>query len=297
MTRARRLQCPACRGTTIEGDIKVNFALREALGDIDGGTTNVSKTKTIGFLDTPAPSGRTWQDEVNSQGPLALDSGSMYPVGAWGQCIAYATLYELTTPDWAAESEYRDEGVVGSVLLELSQKCKSNPDLQRRVVQAGERLERDCRRAHVRGQPLPIIHQQAGVTRAASTGSGFSRPSATVPTQHRQMSLASPAGFMGTASPAGCSWRQFCAPHFPEIDTRTGFVVGPWGECLAWAKVFELQNPGWEDGPCGQAINAMLDRAGPRKREIERAADLLEQACAAAGASRRPVPLINYTLQ
>lgn len=54
------------------------------------------------------------------------------------------------------------------------------------------------------------------------------------------------AGFMGTAAPNGRYWSEYCSGE-PEVS-GANFVVGPWGECLAWAVVYEYQND-WEDDP------------------------------------------------
>merc|ERR1712232_556913 len=87
-------------------------------------------------------------------------------------------------------------------------------------------------------------------------------------------------GFMTTLAPNGMQWMQYCQTSPPLTDNQ-GFVSGPWGECIAWANVFELQNPSWSqmpeyaaDGPCGQVIDAMLNTGGSQQ-----AAERLEQAC------------------
>ena len=54
-------------------------------------------------------------------------------------------------------------------------------------------------------------------------------------------------GFMGTAAPNGKPWLEYCRGGEPEISSGN-FIVGPWGECLAWAVIYEHQNK-WEDDP------------------------------------------------
>lgn len=105
-------------------------------------------------------------------------------------------------------------------------------------------------------------------------------------------------GFMGTISPSGATWMQYCqSAGAPRLDNR-GLVTGPWGECIAWAKVFEIQNPNWEsmpeyrdDGPCGQVIDALCQAGGSSE-----AGERLEEACQQAHAQGRPLPVINQTV-
>ncbi|OLQ01474.1 6-phosphogluconate dehydrogenase, decarboxylating [Symbiodinium microadriaticum] len=93
--------------------------------------------------------------------------------------------------------------------------------------------------------------------------------------------------FMDTAAPGGATWANYCQGP-PEVNPSTGFVAGRWGDCLAWAVVYEHQNPGWPQnptyrdmGPAGTVIQAMLENAEDSDCEdVERAANQLENACA-----------------
>lgn len=99
-------------------------------------------------------------------------------------------------------------------------------------------------------------------------------------------------GWMNTQAPNGQLWSQYCGASRPQV--QNGMLAGPWGECMAWAKLYEKQNPGWENdptfqgGPAGQIIEA-LQRAGGDTA----AADRLEQACEQAADSGHPLPIIN----
>merc|ERR1740123_2740362 len=68
-----------------------------------------------------------------------------------------------------------------------------------------------------------------------------------------------------TVAPNGMPWWQYCQGRPVSIDPASGFLIGPWGECLAWAKVFEIRNLGWQQdpryanqGPCARVIEAAL---------------------------------------
>jgi len=69
-----------------------------------------------------------------------------------------------------------------------------------------------------------------------------------------------PGAFLLTAAPSGAPWQQVLQGSFPVMDP-SGFVAGPWGECMHWAVVFEMTNnfsamPAYADeGPAGQVIN------------------------------------------
>jgi len=119
-------------------------------------------------------------------------------------------------------------------------------------------------------------------------------------TQLTQPERASSDGFMGTLAPNGRAWKDYCTAP-PEISA--GKVIGPWGECLAWAVVYEHQHKDWEDdptyhatsgGPAGSVIDAMIRKAGPSMvQEVGKAADALEQACRDAVQANRALPVIN----
>mmetsp|Transcript_41068 Transcript_41068/g.129299 ORF Transcript_41068/g.129299 Transcript_41068/m.129299 type:complete len:640 (-) Transcript_41068:152-2071(-) len=108
-------------------------------------------------------------------------------------------------------------------------------------------------------------------------------------------------GFMASASPSGRPWMDYCRGEQVVIDSP-GIVAGRWGECLAWAKVYELNNPSWEndpqyrdEGPCGQVVAAMLE-ASPydMRSDISEAAERLEDTCASCAERGQPMPLIGW---
>ncbi|CAE7205571.1 GND [Symbiodinium sp. CCMP2592] len=124
------------------------------------------------------------------------------------------------------------------------------------------------------------------------------------PYWHGQAPAPAPAqtntAFMDTAAPGGATWANYCRGP-PEVNPSTGFVAGRWGDCLAWAVVYEHQNPGWPQnptyrdmGPAGTVIQAMLENAADSDCEdVERAANQLENACRKAVASGGTLPVIN----
>lgn len=106
-------------------------------------------------------------------------------------------------------------------------------------------------------------------------------------------------GFLATAAPNGQSWGQYCQAQQPRVSPQ-GYPVGPWGECVAWSKIFEYQNPGslndpqYEGGPTGQVIQFMYNCAPPQMKEQCQVAGLqLEEACQQCADSGRPFPIIN----
>jgi len=114
------------------------------------------------------------------------------------------------------------------------------------------------------------------------------------------MAPPSMGGFMNTVAPNGMPWWQYCQGRPVSIDPASGFLLGPWGECLAWAKVFEIQNPGWEQdpnfagGPCGQVIEAAIAGCPNHlKGPAGQAAERLELACEEAAFNGAPLPVIG----
>merc|ERR1712048_232901 len=101
----------------------------------------------------------------------------------------------------------------------------------------------------------------------------------------------------GTVAPNGMIWSDYCMSSPVGIDTY-GFPAGAWGECIAYAKIFELENPDWgsnpnyqDEGPCGQVIGAMM-RAGGRGMEqgLEQAGNRLEEAVENNFRTGQPIP-------
>ena len=105
---------------------------------------------------------------------------------------------------------------------------------------------------------------------------------------------------MTTAAPNGKPWSEYCASTRPEIGPN-GSLTGRWGECLAWAVVFEHQDKSWErdptypsGGPAGTVIDAMVAQVpGSKAQEVGKAAEALEEQCRQAIQAGRPVPVIN----
>merc|ERR1719436_104349 len=101
-------------------------------------------------------------------------------------------------------------------------------------------------------------------------------------------------GFMDTKAPNGLTWMQYCGSLAPNVDRMQNIITGPWGECMAWAKVFEIQNPNWDsmpqythEGPCGQVIEAMKGMGA--SQDVVAIAENLEQQCENAHQQGRPL--------
>mmetsp|Transcript_19147 Transcript_19147/g.45118 ORF Transcript_19147/g.45118 Transcript_19147/m.45118 type:complete len:355 (-) Transcript_19147:53-1117(-) len=141
----------------------------------------------------------------------------------------------------------------------------------------------------------------AGAPGAVAMGGAFGagKPQAVAPPP-QAMGGGFAHGFMSTLAPNNQTWMNYCQTQQPSVDSQ--MVNGAWGECLAWSKVYEFQNPNYnqqpeyrEDGPAGQVIEAMLNRCPAHMRQqIEQAANKLEEACESAHRSGKPLPIINY---
>jgi len=88
-----------------------------------------------------------------------------------------------------------------------------------------------------------------------------------------------PMAFLTRPAPTGAVWADLLRAT-PATTDDSGFLAGPWGECLVAACQFEHSNPQWEqmpeysDGPCGQVVDFMLECG----HQLERPADKLERA-------------------
>jgi hypothetical protein len=126
------------------------------------------------------------------------------------------------------------------------------------------------------------------------------------PVQEAAAAPAVPAGpkggFLNTTTPNGLLWWHYCHGRPFSMDPVAGHLQGPWGECLAWAKVFEFTNPSWHqdpayamEGPCGQVIEALTNEVPFHMRSAAtEAAERLEGACEQAAASGMPLPVIHH---
>lgn len=142
-------------------------------------------------------------------------------------------------------------------------------------------------------RPLQLHSQQVYLQPQFQQYGAYQGP----PLQHQSpwpqatVSVAPPvldeAPFMRTAAPSGLSWAEHTRGVTPQLDPSTGFIVGPWAECIHWGVVFEHTND-WSSipqyaahGPVGGILLA-LERSlqgHPDLRGLMQAADRLEQAC------------------
>jgi len=110
--------------------------------------------------------------------------------------------------------------------------------------------------------------------------------------------------FMKTAAPSGTTWSQYCRTGGTFIDPATGYLAGPWAECISWGCVFEHTND-WgsmpeyaADGPIGgilQALDSTL-QGNPNKAQFMAAADRLEAASHALAENGQPLPAIKQVV-
>jgi len=106
------------------------------------------------------------------------------------------------------------------------------------------------------------------------------------------------AAFLDTMSPSGVTWARHVASGEIRVGPITGFLDGPWAECIASAVVFEHRHnwrrmPEYEsEGPVGGVLKALETALqGRRQREeLVEAAHRLEEAARAAVQQGRCVP-------
>lgn len=106
---------------------------------------------------------------------------------------------------------------------------------------------------------------------------------------------------MQTVAPSGTSWSQYVRTGSSFVDPRTGFLAGPWAECIAWAVIFEHTND-WQsmpqyaaDGVVGGVLQALESTLGgnPNRNNVMDAANRLEDASHQLAEQGRPLPAIN----
>jgi len=147
-----------------------------------------------------------------------------------------------------------------------------------------------CGGSQEAGQPAP--QRAGGAPRPGGAGGGWGN-------QKVIIEAPNPADppFMQTAAPSGTTWGQYVRTGSSFVDPRTGFLAGPWAECIAWAVVFEHNND-WSsmpqyaaDGVVGGVLQA-LERTG-RGPDVMQAAQRLEDASHALAERGEPLPAIN----
>jgi len=111
---------------------------------------------------------------------------------------------------------------------------------------------------------------------------------------------------MQTVAPSGTTWGQYVRTRSSFVDPKTGFLSGPWGECIAWAVIYEHavnwdkmpQYP--EDGVVGPVLKAFEEvvRRHPslKKANLIKAADMLEDAAHEMAMSGLSMPDIKQVV-
>mmetsp|Transcript_35282 Transcript_35282/g.77073 ORF Transcript_35282/g.77073 Transcript_35282/m.77073 type:complete len:293 (-) Transcript_35282:208-1086(-) len=108
--------------------------------------------------------------------------------------------------------------------------------------------------------------------------------------------------FMQTASPSGMSWGQYVKNGNSFVDPDTGFLAGPWAECIAWGVIFEHTND-WgampeyaADGVVGGILQALEVSCG-RNPDTMAAAQRLEDASHELAERGQPLPAIKQAVK
>lgn len=107
--------------------------------------------------------------------------------------------------------------------------------------------------------------------------------------------------FMKTAAPGGVSWGQYVRTGQSFVDPNTGFLAGPWAECISWGVIFEHTND-WSripeyaaNGPVGGILQALETTmsGNPNKNQVMQAAQRLEDASHELANHGKPLPCIQ----
>jgi len=120
--------------------------------------------------------------------------------------------------------------------------------------------------------------------------------------QQQQRQSIPDTPFMRTAAPNGMPWSQYVQKGKLSIDPSTGYLSGPWAECICQCVRFEHSNP-WQsmpeyrdgEGPVGGVLSALAAVAVDRtdgERLLE-AANALEDAAHSAVEGGRPLPVAS----
>jgi len=120
--------------------------------------------------------------------------------------------------------------------------------------------------------------------------------------QQQQRQSIPDTPFMRTAAPNGMPWSQYVQKGKLSIDHSTGYLTGPWAECICQCVRFEHSNA-WQrmpeytdgEGPVGGVLSALAAVAVDRtdgERLLE-AANALEDAAHSAVEGGRPLPVAS----
>lgn len=115
--------------------------------------------------------------------------------------------------------------------------------------------------------------------------------------------------FMKTLAPSGTTWSQYVRTGASFIDPQTGYLAGPWAECVSWGVVFEHTND-WQripeyanfdsggNGPVGGIMEALQRflAGNPQEGKYMEAANRLEEASHALAENGQPLPAIRQVI-
>lgn len=108
--------------------------------------------------------------------------------------------------------------------------------------------------------------------------------------------------FMRTVAPSGTSWGQYTRTGTSFIDPRTGALAGPWGECIAWAVIYDRTNDRkglHSQGEAAWSVMSALETSlsgNKEKPAIMPAARKVESAARRLVEDGEPLPVINQVL-
>jgi len=151
--------------------------------------------------------------------------------------------------------------------------------------------------------PTPVCqqHHQGGHAGGPAGALGWGAPGYQV-----RVEAPNPSDppFMQTVAPSGTTWGQYVRTGASFVNPSTGFLAGPWAECISWAVILEHSND-WSkmpqyaaDGVVGGVLQSLENslQSRPNRDQILEAAQRLEDASHQLMDNGQPLPAINQVV-
>lgn len=103
------------------------------------------------FLGRLAPNGQRWLEYCGPAPPTAHPELGL--VGAWGECMMSAVVFEVTNPDWSQRPEYAADGAGGQIIKYCH--ARGFSEFVTLLAEAEERMRQEMQGAE--GDPLAFL--------------------------------------------------------------------------------------------------------------------------------------------